>query len=362
MKASLIMGIALGTTLACSRSMLGVDDLGPEHVATNGQPLLCRPGDPPVVLARANFVIWGNLAIGATHASWWNTENGEVYAAPLTGGDAVRIGTGPDDPGFDGRVLFRDGDVLWSGDAKSFDWSGGSGGWIRTVTPGGAPAILLQKLDNPVLLSATGDALTWATSTSTAGADGPYSYGIAQRAADGAITTVPIGGVSGDKPLSRSRTALAGAALVVATTDTVATASLADGTSTVLARGVAPWVVVADDASAYWLDSHRGGHSIVRAPLAGGGALTTIVPNVTGFVLGVAGNAVYFEDGSSITKVSLADGARSTVLDAGAQDSSPHPGPSTGRVMAYGGMAADIAFDASCVYVAYPNAIVRVPQ
>ncbi len=361
MKASVIVCIALGAVMACSRSNLGVDDLPAERVAANGQPLLCRPGDPPTVLARANFVLWGNLAIGATHASWWNSIDGALYTAPLTGGDARKIGTGPDDPGFDGRVLFRDGDVLWSGDAQSFDWSGGKGGWIRAVTPGGAPSVLLQKLDSPVLLSAAGGALAWVTSTPAAGGSGPYSYGLQRRAADGTVQAVPIVGVTGDKPLSRSRTAFNGSSLVLATTDTVATASLADGTTNVLARGVSPWVIVADDASAYWLDATKSEHTIQRALLAGGDAPTTLASNVRGWVLGVADGAVYFDDdGFSIVKVAP-DGSRSTVIDSTTHDDGMHPGPSMGLVPAYG-QVADIAFDASCVYVAYTSAIVRAPK
>jgi hypothetical protein len=362
MKTFPLMLIFLGAAVGCSRSPLGVDDAPSTPTGASDQPLLCQPGDSPVVLTRPGFHLTTSLAIGGASMSWWDPTNGILYSAPLTGGATTKLASGPDNPAFDARVLIDGQSVAWSGDATSYDWAGGDGGWIRTVTPGAAPAIVLQKLDSPVLLSAAGGALTWLTSTAD-GAGTTYSYGLGRRGPDGATKTLPVAGITGTMALSRSRTASSGASLVLATGDAIAVASATTGAATVLARTTNTWLVGADQANAYWLDIlDVGQFRLFRAPLAGGSAPVPLAVDVTGAVLGVADGAVYFEVGLSIVRLSLADGTRRIVLDASSHDSSPHPGPMGGTASAYEGRATDIAVDASCAYVAYPGAIVRVPK
>lgn len=353
------LGVALLASCG-ARSPLGVDADGPlAHDAPVQHPTAyCRPGDPPVVLAEM-VPPPTSFAVDGRRAYWWVSTDGTIYAVALTGGAVQKLADGPDDGQFMGRVLADGNGVYWSGDENSVDWNGHNGGWVRQLVGSGAPTVLAQNLESPLLLAANAGALDWLTSREEAGG---FSHEIARRTPDGAIATV-VPSFRTARRLRRDDVAYDGARLFYAEDTQILSVSAGGSTST-FATGEKIVALGVGGGRVYWVDCRASG-----ARLFGADATSKVTREIYAFErrcsgagdpLHIGDTHAYLVDGSKLLRVPLDGGGAETVFDNVALPDSHVPGGVSSR---FGSTAPrDLAVDSSCLYASYGSTIVRFPK
>ena len=213
---------------------------------------------------------------------YWLTTGGSVYRTPLDGGLTERLASGPNGIGITSDLLVDGTGVYWVATTSSPDTY-----TIMTVPRTGGPAAGLYSTTTPIFaLQRDSTSIYWLEQLYPNPPGSPPPQLKKMPLAGGPVTTVYT---SPSLPLMRSSIALLGTDLVFAeegfpNSYRILKVSAGGGPATELAAYQAPDAftpkklvlrIVADDNSAYWLDSD----SLRSAPLAGGGG--TVL--VTGF-------------------------------------------------------------------------------